>query len=349
MAFRAAERELMAPGSYASSTHNVESCPHLYRFTDELLASAWPLPELPSVQPLPSAKPAITIRSLAAPPAAIVGNDWIYHWPDESGAMSLGRYGEGNGFLLRFPDLADFIISKDGCTLEAWPGPEMSPETLRHLVLDQVLPRVLAHQGRLVVHSGAVRVGQEAIAFIGDTGRGKSTLTASFHAAGYSLLSDDGLELVQEENTTRVRSTYPSLRLWPETVAGLFARAPDLAPMAHYSSKRRIILKNVGSSAPLPLASIYVLAPDAQDDVADISLTRLSPREACMTIISNSFQLDVTDRHRATSLLTVASNIAQQLPVFSLAYPRNFAVLPEVRQAILNQHCHASTNDSGGQ
>jgi len=321
---------------------------HRHQFAGMAVASAWPLPELPSDRAPTSVRPTITISLLAAPPPNPGARDWIHHWPEELGAMSLGRIVEGNKFFLRFPGLADFVVAQNGSAVDVWRGPETTPETLRHLLLDQVLPRVVAQKGRLVLHAGAVRVGQEAIAFVGDTGRGKSTLTASFHAAGHSLLSDDGLELLPEESATRIRPTYPSLRLWPETVAGLFARQPDLAPMAHYSSKRRVILNSVESSAPLPLAALYVLTPDAQDDVDGISLTPLSPREACMTIVSNSFQLDVTDLRRATSLLTVASNIAQQLPVFSLAYPRNFAVLPDVRQAILNQHRQAPTKGSGG-
>jgi len=339
----------MTPGLIGLPISAVESCHQLYRFSDLIVASAWPLPELPPVPPRGSATPALAIRPLAAPPPDPGEGNWIHRWPENSGGMSLGRSGEGNGFLLRFPHLADFVISEHGRAIGAWPAPETSPETLRHLMLDQVLPRVLAHRGRLVVHAGAVCVGQEAIAFIGDTGRGKSTLTGSFYAAGNSLLSDDGLELAHKESATLVGPTYPSLRLWPDTVTGMFARAPDLAPMAHYSSKRRVILSNVESIAPVPLAAIYILAPDPQDEVAGISLTQVSPREACITIISNSFQLDVTDRHRATNLLTAASTIAQQLPVFSLVYPRNFAVLPDVHQAILNQHCQSPTRDGRGQ
>lgn len=326
-----------------------EVCHHHYRYSGVPVASAWPLVELTLLEVDCSTCPVITIRPSLQPQPEPIESDWLHHWPEESGAMSLSRYGDDNEFLLRFPGLADFLISKDGRAIDVWCAPETTTETLRHLLLDQVLPRVLAHRGRLIVHAGAVRIDQEAIAFIGDTGRGKSTLTASFHAAGYSLLSDDGLELAHKESATLVRPTYPSLRLWPETVTGMFARAPDLAPMAHYSSKRRVILSNVESSAPVPLAAIYVLAPDPQDEVAGISLTQLSPREACMTIISNSFQLDVTDRHRATNLLAAASAIAQQLPVFSLVYPRNFAVLPDVHQAILNQHCQSPTRDGRGQ
>ncbi len=336
----------MAPGYFGFPIAANEGCHQLHHYADVSVASAWPLVELLTIEPHQPARPNITIGPRAIPAREPANSDWIHHWPDESGAMSLSRYGEGNDFLLRFPELADFVISEDGSALEAWPAPETSAETLRHLVLDQVLPRVLAQQGRLVLHAGAVRVGQEAIAFIGETGRGKSTLTASFHAAGYRLLSDDGIVLAEAQGTTLAQPTYSSLRLWPEAVAGLFACAPDLAPMAHYSRKQRVILADAPNNTPIPLAAIYVLAPATGEDAASISLTRMSPGEACMAIIRNSFQLDVTDRRRAMGLLTVASEIAEQLPVFSLDFPRSFECLPDVREAILGQHRLGETIDS---
>ncbi|MGI9521098.1 MAG: hypothetical protein ACR2PG_05550, partial [Hyphomicrobiaceae bacterium] len=140
------------------------------------------------------------------------------------------------------------------------------------------------------------------------------------------------------DGTTLAQPTYPSLRLYPEAVGGIFDRVPDLAPMAHYSSKQRVTLKDVADNTPVSLAAIYVLAPAMQEHSKSISLTRMSPSEACMAIISNCFQLDVTDRRCAIGLLNVVSEIAQQLPVFSLAFPRNFACLPDVRKAILRQH-----------
>ena len=310
---------------------------NLYSYADIRIASEWSLGYLSPAKPAASDEPTIAIGLLDAPPCEPAKTDWVHHWPPERGALSLALSGKGEGFLLRFSGLADFLISKDGRRIEAWPAPATRIDTIRHLLLDQVLPRVLAQQGRLVLHAGAVRVGDQTIAFIGDSGSGKSTLTASFDAAGYSLLCDDGLLLTHEEGVTLALPTYRSLRLWPESIASLYAQAPAVAPVAHYSSKRRIILKDTvtNGTVRLPLASFYVLTSEAPAEDAGTSLRRLSPRAACMAIIGNSFQLDVTDRRRSADVFADASRIAEHLPVFSLAYPRDFARLQEVHEAIL--------------
>ncbi len=273
---------------------------------------------------------------LDAPP------DWdntalVHEWQTENGPPTLSLARQNEELLFRFRDLADFSINNDGNRIGAWPAPGTDDETLRHLLLDQVLPRLLAHQGRLVLHAGAVRVADEAIAFLGATGLGKSTLTASFRKAGYLLLSDDGLVLHPIEAEVTALPTYPSLRLWPDSVAGLYPEPPTLAPMAHYSTKQRVVLSEEDLSGdPLPLAAIYVLAPVHETGAPAISLTQLSPRDACMAIVENSFQLDVSDTRRAAAVLAKAAKVAKQVPAFRLSYPRDFALLPSVRATILN-------------
>ena len=331
------KQTLLALGAMGMPGSSFQLGGNLYSYADIMIVSDWSLGHLASAEPTALDKPTIAIGLLEAPPCEPAKTDWVHHWPPEFGGLSLALSGKGESFLLRFPGLADFLISNDARQIEAWPAGATSIETLHHLLLDQVLPRVLAQQGRLVLHAGAVRVGDQAIAFIGDSGSGKSTLTASFHASGYSLLCDDGLVLTHRAGVTTALATYPSLRLWPESIASLYSRAPTVAPMAHYSSKRRIILKDIATngSIPLPIATLYVLA--REPGAEGISLRRLSPRAACMEIIGNSFQLDVTDRRRSAEVLANASRIAQHLPVFSVTYPRDFARLPDVHEVILRQ------------
>jgi hypothetical protein len=248
------------------------------------------------------------------------------------------------GFVLRFPRLAVFTITDESNEIGVHAEPGITTETLRHLLLDQVLPRLLAHHGRLIVHGAAVQVDDRALVFVGDTGAGKSTLAASFNADGYRLLCDDGVVLTPGKSCTMALPTYRSLRLWPDSVAGIYAEvAPKVAPMAHYSTKQRVLVDDGSPSArePLPLAAVYVLSSTA--DTETTTVTRVSTRDACMAIIRNAFQLDVTDRDRAADLLSKAGDVSERVPVFALSYPRGYAHLPAVRAAVLEHRTHWAT------
>jgi hypothetical protein len=308
----------------------------LYRYADLTLASRLQLAEL-EIASRPQTAPTYWCDILAVAPHEPASRDWIHTWKSEINPFDLALARTNAGFLLRFPGLADFSIRVDSGRIGVWPAPDASDETLRHLLLDQVLPRILAHRDQLVLHAGLVQVAGRAIAFIGATGSGKSTLAANFHAAGHPLLSDDGLVLRSGEGCALALSTYPSLRLWPDAVSGLFKEAPALAPMAHYSTKQRILVDDAAAAInqPLPLAALYVLAPETE--AGGVVITHLSARDACMAIIRNAFQLDPTDHVRAAGLLDAASEVARQVPAFTLSYPRAFTSLPAVRAAIVDQ------------
>jgi hypothetical protein len=278
--------------------------------------------------------PSLCVRFAPSPPSET--GDWIHHWLDGAGFASLLLARTPEGFLLRFPELADFEIGPDMEHIGVHSAGAATTETLRHLLVDQVLPRVMAHRGSAVIHAGAVAFEAGAVALLGDSGAGKSTLTASLREAGAGLLSDDGLVLERRACAVHARATYPSLRLWPPAVEGVFAAPPVGAPMAHYSTKRRLIVPETSAPATEPkrIGVMFALGrPDGRNDDR-VQVERLHPRDACIALLKNSFQLDVSDVVRAGRLFTELSVIAEMVPMYSLTYPRDFSRLPEVHAAI---------------
>lgn len=198
---------------------------------------------------------------------------------------------------------------------------DLSPETRDHLWYDHILPRRLAHDGALVLHAGGVVIDGRAVAVTADSGRGKSTLTASLHAAGHPILGDDAL--IVEGDPPQVRAVYPSLRLNPDS-AQIFFPGVQGRPMAHYSPKRHLPVGKTATSAPL--AVLFVLGEPADS----ITHRRLPPAEAAMSVIANSFAQDPGDLARAQAKLRRAVALTQTLPIWELHYPRDYAVLPDL-------------------
>jgi hypothetical protein len=119
---------------------------------------------------------------------------------------------------------------------------------------------------------------------------------------------------------------------------------PQLALMAHYSFKKRVIIEKPVEATALPLTVLYLLAPREEYSKESISITRLQPTDSCMTIISNSFQLDVNDKQRAINRLRDSAIICQSVPVYRLEYVRDFSALPALRAAILKHADHCLAN-----
>ena len=88
-------------------------------------------------------------------------------------------------------------MSADGRHVAAGHLGNASAESFQSYLLGWVLSFALVKQGYEPLHATAVVVDGKAVAFLGTSGDGKSTLAAAFLHAGHTLLTDD-LLLIRE-------------------------------------------------------------------------------------------------------------------------------------------------------
>jgi len=243
------------------------------------------------------------------------------------------------GYLLRFVGVADFFVSERGDRIECCStGAKILPETLRHLLLDAVIPEVLDLIGKESMHATAVLTDYGACAFIGPSGAGKSTLAASFALAGVPLLGDDCIVLSGGDRLL-LTPGYPGTRLWGDSVEALRIDPARSHAIAGYSSKRRAFDFHFSSllSQPQPLARIFRLnrCNDA-DSPADLPrIEQLSSAEAFMELISASYRFDPTDRAANLRQFHFLEQVVARVPVKKLVVPNDFIALPAVREMVL--------------
>jgi hypothetical protein len=236
--------------------------------------------------------------------------------------------------VLRFPGVADFGLTGDGRHAGTWPEDGASLESIEHAYLNQVLPLALNRQGEVVVHASAVATGSGALAFVGESGRGKSTLAASFAREGMGFLTDDGLCLTDDAAGWRARPGPPSLRLRDDSRESVLPGGKRGAKRASAWTKLRIPARGRlrHERQALALRHVYFLGEGRSEGV---EITELRARDAFVDLLKHSFVLDVEDREAMSVHFEKLGRLAL-LPVFSrLDYPRRFEALAEVRGAIL--------------
>ena len=192
------------------------------------------------------------------------------------------------------------------------------------------------------MHASAVVMAHgSAIAFLGDSGRGKSTLASSFYQAGFGLVTDDSMLLKLQDGQVFCLAAYPSLRLWPESVDRLFPDSADFKAVAHYSNKQQMMLLNAKrvQSELVPLKAIFVLGdPATASGTEAIGIERISGAASTMALVEAAFVLDVDSSSAVKKNFQRAARIAQSgLPFYQLGYPRHFDLLPRVRARVLEQ------------
>ncbi len=213
-------------------------------------------------------------------------------------------------------------------------SPKLTSESLAHALDDHCAPRILAHEGRLVLHGSGVLLDGKLAIFLGETGAGKSTLAASFEQAGHHLLGDDAIVVSDHDDHFYGEATYRSLRLFPHSVSAIYGDGAATSPMAHYSTKVHVEPRApaVNFEGQSPVAAVFCL--DTNYEASAVEARLLVPREACLRLLAQSFALDPQDSDHALRRLTQISRLVTQVPVYELSYPRDFAALPHVHATI---------------
>ncbi len=301
----------------------------LYRICGVVFRSNIPLAELPEAAgERPSGDCCLSDRPLSTDDPV-----WLHQWHAPNGDLRLSVARHRDGYLLRFPEGADFVVDSEGRRIVGH-ATRVPRDTLAHLLVDHVMPLALSRRF-LVLHAGAIATDGGAVAFLGRSGHGKSTLTGSFCASGFPHLADDCLRVEREAHRARAIPAYPGLRLWDDAL-GAIGSAPAVSRVADFNKKKRV---HVGRDLPfcdrvLPLRAAYVLTPIPNGHTDHVA--PLSPREAAMELVAHSYRLDVTDRPALVSEIDRIDTLVRILPLFRLTYRRGFTRLAAIRAVILD-------------
>lgn len=268
-------------------------------------------------------------RRQVAPRAPLL-RDWTL-----AGNMPWAQiYRTHDGYLLRFADLADFEISCDAGVVQSWPAPGVPFVDIEHLFLNQVLPLALSKRGRLVFHASAVEIDGVAVAFMAESGRGKSTLAASFATSGSRFLTDNGLFVETAHGETTVLPGHPSIRLWADSEGALVQAPARKAPPLGFSSKSRFLTGDQIAYCDTPRRLERILFLGA-GEINAVTIEEVPRAVAFVELARHSFLLDAKAPEVLASHFDGISRLARLPICFRLDFPRRFEELPAVREAIV--------------
>ncbi len=226
---------------------------------------------------------------------------------------------------LRWRGLGEFVVSGDGRDVRCRRFRGATAEAFRVYLVQRALSFAMVKRGLEPLHATAIAHDGAAIAFLGDSGTGKSTLAAACLRAGDTLVTDD-LLVARRDGERLIAMPGPKrLKLFPSTARRLLGLTSGPRMNAH---TRKIVVPVAPERAvtrELPLRVVYVLAPHRS---RDITIETLGPRDAFHTLLRHTFNYLHRDRDRLQRLFDEAADLSGRVPVKRLSYPRRFSVLP---------------------
>ena len=248
---------------------------------------------------------------------------------------------EDQSLFLQWPGIFEFKISGDGHLIVARHLREPDAAEFETLLLGPVISFALLKLGVEQIHATAVVIDGEAVAFVGESAFGKSTLAASFVRAGFRLLTDDLLVITPAEGRLWAHPGPKRIKLFPETAREVFGVQTSGLPQTLLTPKFLIPLhSDQFQCCAAALKRIYVLNSPESKSSSMILIRRTSQKNACLYMLRNTYNTVLVDASRILPPLTLAASVASHVPTKTLSYARQYASLARVRDAILADLAH---------
>lgn len=261
--------------------------------------------------------------------------------PAAGGVLAQFAFGDGRGYTLtdtgagysfRFHQMCDFWIAPDLRSVRLHLPAGVAPGMAALLFTGSVLGCLLTLAGECVLHASAVEIEGSALAFVGGSGMGKSTLAALLCAEGARLVTDDLLRLEHDGAGFCCFPGIGEIRLRP----GAAALAEAFPAGAHETAPDgRLALKLEMDRSMPPLSAIVIPRPSRHCPV--LRVERLPRAGALLALMAYSRVQGLQQREHLQCRLDFCAGIASGIPLLEAKIPWGPPFPQEVAASLVRQ------------
>jgi hypothetical protein len=259
------------------------------------------------------------------------GADYVPAWT----SITHLRSDDGRWYRIRYDyrgHVADFAIRSDGSEITVEKGEGETDGEVANLIEGPILGRAMRLAGRPCLHATALGNGARAIALMGASGVGKSSLAWALVRQGCRLITDDMVGFSVDAEGAMVQPGRARLRLWPDSAQRLGVAGADavtLFPTAAEMEKIGVHDPAGFGTAPVRLQAIYKVLPRAAG-LAEPEIVELPASQRLAELAANLHGMIVPGREGRKRELALLAGVAATVPLRALTLPDDLAALPEV-------------------
>jgi len=249
-------------------------------------------------------------------------------WHFEDGSVAVVCEEVAAELRVTVPGVGVVRMARDSGALVGYPAAGISGDELVASFHREVVPRLHAARGAWALHASAVAQGAVAIALLGESHAGKSSLAFAWAVRRRRIqVADDALVLDEHAGRYRIRPLEFEVRL----------RAP-VSDAVHGTPERS------GPDDALELAALVIVAPEPVAGTRP-SLARLAAREAFPLVLGRAFCFHLQSDEARRAFFSGYLRLVRDVPVFRLGYPHAIEQLDpsiELVEALLAEHTRSA-------
>ncbi|QDB80206.1 hypothetical protein FE251_13065 [Georgenia wutianyii] len=219
--------------------------------------------------------------------------------------------------LLRVHGVCDFVLGPDLADVTVHLVRGTDPGMRAIMTTGTLLALQLYLRGNAVLHASAVERDGTAVAFLGHSGMGKSTLAALMCADGARVVSDDVVPVAAGSRPC-VPLGATELRLRPGAEAVTEAMATGSYRVRTSADDRTVVGLPSPQTEDVPLGAVLIPRPNRD---GRLEMERLDPKSAAFAIMSFPRLMGWRDPAVLGQVLAHASWLARTVPVLVAHVP----------------------------
>ncbi len=241
-----------------------------------------------------------------------------------------------NAVLIRIPGVARYHV-KNGNQILVAAEPGTGARELRLFLLGSAFGAIYFQRGFFPLHASVVVINGKAVAFAGDSGAGKSTMTAWMNVQGYALLCDDVCVIrFDDHHSPMAYPGFPRLKLWSDALKEFEIDPSELQRDHFRTDKYHLSISGRFGMDPVPLQHINVLQFSDSDSAPRIE--DIQPAQAVHLLRNNTYRyyyisgLGLTKSHFLDCV-----RLAKTTGMHFLTRPRQHSAMAECQRLIEEQ------------
>lgn len=227
---------------------------------------------------------------------------------------------------------AEFDVSRDGTQIRVLASGDVPEADVASLLEGAILGGAMRLLGKLCLHASVLVAGGSAVALMGESRAGKSSLACALMGHGSRLLSDDFATIEFHEDGVFVQPGRIRLRLWPDSAARLASASAlleRLYPSVPVLEKLILSDPDAISREPARLAAIYVLA-SRESGLEAPRIDAMAPGERLARLAENLYGQIAPEAEARRAELSALARLTATVPIHQLTLPDDLMRLPEV-------------------
>lgn len=235
-----------------------------------------------------------------------------------------------DSLYLFWDDVGIFKI-ENGSKITIEIEPFADKEFIQMFIMGTVMGVLLQQRGYHIFHASASNIKGKAVAFLGNSGFGKSTLAMSLYEMGNPVICDDYLPVIINQDNIKVKPGFPRLKLSKEVIDSKGIDPKEVIVFKNQLKSNYVKTERGFLPTEIPFRGIYIL-----ESGKNLSIKTLKPQKALKNLLAYSYTIKSLPPTKRVNNLQDNSFIVDNIPVKLLTIPHDLNCLKDVSQTIVN-------------